>query len=128
MRPIPEWIGKSDSAAIPPRVKLRVVQRADGHCTGPCHRSFNVKLRPQFDHIVALVNGGAHAESNLRAICQECHSIKSRLDVAAKATTARMSIKRYGLDKPSRYSQGKFCVRWDRERGLFRTVLREDTE
>ena len=32
MRSVPEWIGATDDAAIPPRVRLRVFNRYGGIC------------------------------------------------------------------------------------------------
>lgn len=105
MRSVPEWQGKTDDAEIPPRVKIRIVERAGHRCEGPCHRAFDGKLKPEFDHVLALINGGAHAENNLRAVCHECHSQKSKLDVAAKALTARIRKRHLGIKKPSRLSE-----------------------
>jgi hypothetical protein len=127
-RDCPEWHGKTDSAAIPPRVKLRIVERGGGCCTGPCHRTFDVKLKPQFDHRPALINGGEHRESMIFAVCPECHSTRTRLDIAAKALTARIKKDRIGAKPPSQYSQGKFRVKYNRETRRFEPVLRTERE
>lgn len=105
-RAIEEWIGKADDQAIPPRVRLRIFDRCGGRCavTGE-------KLRPghfQYDHIVALVNGGRHAESNLQTICTEAHKVKTRDDVAIKAKVARIRKKMLGLwPAPARKLQSR---------------------
>lgn len=96
-----EWIGATDDTAIPPRIRLRIFQRAEGRCE-VCTR----KLMPgdawQADHIVALVNGGANRESNLRCICDWCHKAKTRADVAEKSRTRRVQAKHAGVKSTSR--------------------------
>lgn len=95
-RSVVEWFGKTDDAKIPPRVKLRIWDRCGGRCaiTGR-------KLRPgddyEFDHIVALANGGAHRETNLQLVCSIAHKEKTRSDVALKSKTARIRAKHLGL-------------------------------
>jgi hypothetical protein len=96
-RELPEWLGAHDDQAIPPRVKRRIVLRGEGRCTGPCHRAFNEKLKPQFDHRPPLCLGGQHRETMIFAVCRECHSLRTALDVKAKAKTADILNKRYGL-------------------------------
>lgn len=95
-----EWIGTTDDSAIPPRVRMRVWERAAGKCQG-CTR----KLRPgedwQADHVIALINGGANRESNLRLLCDWCHKAKTAQDVAQKAEAARIRAKHVGIKKKS---------------------------
>ena len=75
-----EWIGKTDDSAIPPRVRLRVFERAGGRCQGECGRILTPADKWQADHVTALINGGANRESNLRCICDWCHKLKKRMD------------------------------------------------
>jgi 5-methylcytosine-specific restriction protein A len=100
-RSLPEWIAESDDAKIPPRVRLRVFDKAAGRCEG-CAR----KLRPgdgwQADHIKSIINGGANRESNLQLLCSWCHKEKTAGDVAEKAVTYRKKSKNAGIRKPSR--------------------------
>ena len=63
-RSVEEWIGATPDTAIPPRVRLRVFQRAEGRCE-ECTRKLMPGDQWQADHVVALVNGGANRESNL---------------------------------------------------------------
>jgi 5-methylcytosine-specific restriction protein A len=94
-RSCPEWVADHPDRAIPKRVKLRVWQRCDGKCalTGR-------KLRPgdphDFDHIIALANGGAHRESNLRLVSREAHREKTGEDAALKAKLDRLHAKHFG--------------------------------
>lgn len=94
-----EWIGKHDDAAIPPRVRLRVFERYHGACQG-CLRKLYPGDKWDLDHIVALVNGGRHAEANLRPLCSWCHKKKTKADVAAKSKTYRIRSRHAGLRKP----------------------------
>lgn len=99
MRTVDEWIGKTDDAAIPPRVRLRIFSRQGGWCS-ICTR----RLRPRHwdcDHITALINGGEHRESNLQAVCNSpCHSQKTKQDVAEKSRTYKRRARNAGIRKP----------------------------
>ena len=96
-----EWIGANPDAAIPPRVRLRVFERAHGRCQG-CTRRIVPGDDWQADHILALINGGQNRESNLQLLCDWCHSAKTKADVAMKAETARVRAKHIGAKAPSR--------------------------
>lgn len=99
-RSIPEWVAKNPDQSIPPRVKLRVWERCGGRCalTGK-------KLMPgdpyDFDHIVALVNGGRHAEDNLQVVSRDAHKVKTREDLDEKSKVYRIRAKHLGLWKSS---------------------------
>jgi len=103
MRTVDEWIGASPDAAIPKRVRLRVFERDNGIC----HISGR-KIMPgdawDLDHIVALINGGEHRESNLAPALRDKHREKTAADVAEKARTARVRAKHLGIKKPSRFA------------------------
>lgn len=94
-RSVPEWVGSSPDAAIPPRVRLRVFERFAGTCqlTGR-------KIRPgdewDLDHRVPLALGGKHAESNLQPVLREAHREKTRQDVADNAKVRRIRLKHIG--------------------------------
>lgn len=96
MRSVDEWIGATDDTAIPPRVKIRVFDRFNG-CCAKCGLPIVGKLRPAFDHIIALVNGGANKESNIQLLCSECHGGKTRADVQIKAKTYKKRLSHLGL-------------------------------
>lgn len=105
-RQIPEWIGASDDVAIPQRVKLRIFQRFGGVCPS-CTR----KLQPgkwAVDHVLALINGGQHRESNLQPLCTSpCHSAKTKTDVALKSKTYRRQLKAAGVKARKRTIPGR---------------------
>jgi len=101
MRSVPEWIGKTPDTPIPERVKIRIFER----CGGRCHRT-GWKLMPgddiDYDHIIALCNGGENRESNLAPILREKHREKTAEDVRVKSKIARVKAKHLGLAPPSR--------------------------
>lgn len=101
-----EWHGATPDSAIPPRVRLRLFQRAAGRCQS-CTRKINPGDSWQADHIVALVNGGANAEGNLQVLCDWCHGGKTRADVAEKSRTARIRAKHLGIKKRSAFACSK---------------------
>lgn len=99
-RTVVEWCGKTDDAAIPARVRVRVFER-DG---GICHlsgRRITASDLWDVDHIVALVNGGKHCESNLAPALRDKHREKTKADVALKSKNYQVRAKHLGL-KPSR--------------------------
>ncbi len=97
-RKVPEWIGKTVDIAIPPRVRLRVLERDNNSCA-VCHTPIHGGVRWETDHIKAIINGGQNRESNLQTLCKVCHIIKSKGDVAMKAYTAQLKSKHLGLKK-----------------------------
>jgi 5-methylcytosine-specific restriction endonuclease McrA len=84
MRTVTEWIGKTDDAAIPPHVKLRIWDREKGVCylSG---RKIRAGEPYDFEHKVALCNGGEHRESNIFLALREKHKEKTAEDRAEKA-------------------------------------------
>lgn len=103
-RSVPEWIGSSPDAAIPPRV--RVFERHGGKChiTG---RKIVPGDQWDCDHVTALVNGGEHRESNLAPALRSAHRQKTAEDVKIKAKTARLKKAHLGIREPSRMPGSK---------------------
>ena len=56
-------------------------------------------LRAEFDHMIPLILGGEHRESNLTLLCHECHAAKTKLDVKLKAKVARVRQRNLGIKK-----------------------------
>jgi 5-methylcytosine-specific restriction protein A len=121
MRSVPIWRGKTDDTPIPARVKDRILRRNDDCCAN-CKRAFMGKLRPEFDHIVALAIGGANAELNIEPLCENCHAIKSKSDVRLKAKVARIRVKRLGLRAPRRKIQSPGFPRSEPQRTASRPI------
>jgi 5-methylcytosine-specific restriction endonuclease McrA len=97
-RTVKEWIGKTDDEAIPVRVKLRVFERYGKRCA-ECTLVIRGRLRPAYDHIRALANGGEHREGNLQLLCVPCHKVKTRADVGEKRVNNRVKAKHLGIKK-----------------------------
>lgn len=95
-----EWVGATDNAAIPPRVRVRVFERHGG----VCHLSGRKILAGEpwdLDHVVALINGGPHCESNLAPALRDKHKLKTALDVAEKSRVYRKRAKHLGVRSKS---------------------------
>jgi 5-methylcytosine-specific restriction enzyme A len=116
-----EWIGATDDAAIPPRVRLRVFERYGGICqeTG---RKITPADQWDCDHEIALANGGQHRESNLRPVLREAHRSKTKQDVALKAKIDRVRKKHLGVKTKKAKLPGSRDGRWKKK--LDGTVVR----
>lgn len=82
MRSTPEWIGSTDDAAIPKRVRIRIFERYHGKCglTG------KVLLPGEWDadHIMSLEAGGQHRESNLWPVWRPKHREKTAAEAKVR--------------------------------------------
>jgi len=123
-RSVPEWIGKTDDSAIPPRVTLRVWDRCEGTCHR-CGRAIPVGDAWIIEHLVAIILGGRNAERNLCLTCSWCKPLKDAEDVAEKSKTAAVKAKFLGIKtkKPGGFPPRKkqhtatrpIERKWDRE-------------
>lgn len=105
-RTVEEWRGKTDSAAIPARVQDRVSQKSNDCCV-TCTRPVTGKLRAEIDHVIPLIIGGQHRETNLQLLCHECHAGKTKLDVKLKAKVARVRQRHLGIRKTRQKIQSR---------------------
>lgn len=95
-RAVPEWIGAHPDTPIPKRVKARILLRYEGRCYRTGHK-FRPGDRIEFDHILALCNGGENRESNIAPILGgRVHQEKTAIDDAVKAKTRRLILKHSG--------------------------------
>lgn len=96
MRAVPEWIGSTPDAKVPPRVRLRIWEREGGRChlSG---RKIMAGDEWDLDHRQALCNGGEHRESNLFPALRDKHREKTATDVAERAKTDRTRKKHLGI-------------------------------
>jgi len=110
-RSVPEWIGATPDAPIPPRIRRRVFERADGicHISG---RKITAADVWDCDHIVALCNGGEHRERNLAPALRDKHRAKTAEDVATKSKTARVRNKHLGIKRSARPMPGSRASKW----------------
>lgn len=99
MRNVPEWRGRTDDQRIPDLVRLRIWAR----CDGKCHIS-GKRIYPgdayDFEHILALCNGGEHRESNIALALKAPHKEKTKDDVRLKAKVTRIRKRHLGIKKP----------------------------
>lgn len=109
-RSVPEWIGKTPDTPTPARVKLRILAEQFDFCL--CGAIFGARCKPEFDHIIALINGGENRQSNIEALCKSCHAIKTGADVAEKSKVARVRKKHLGIAKPKRPMPGSRASKW----------------
>ena len=111
-REVKEWIGAKPDTAIPPRVKLRVFDRQEGRCAH-CQNKLGVAgSRVEYDHALALTNGGENRETNLQALCQPCHGAKTKGDVAEKSRVARKKRKHLGIERKKSAFPGSKNSKW----------------
>ncbi|MBN8294538.1 HNH endonuclease [Rhodobacter sp. NTK016B] len=92
-----EWIGRTDDTPPPPRVKERIL-RAHGNRCAITQREFGPGDTIEFDHILALTNGGENREGNLQPVLSTAHKEKSRADVRIRAKNSRVFKKRNGIN------------------------------
>lgn len=101
MRSVPIWRGKTDDAAVPPRVRLRIFEREHGRCW-----LSDRKIMPgdtwDLDHKIALCNGGSHSEDNLFPALRDKHRAKTAEDVAEKSKIYRIRAKHLGIRSKSK--------------------------
>jgi 5-methylcytosine-specific restriction protein A len=91
-RSVDQWIGATDDAMPPPRVRLRVFQAHGGRCYRS-GRLIRAGDKWALDHIIAIINGGKNIESNLAPILEDSHKEKTAEDLAIKSKTYRMAAK-----------------------------------
>lgn len=98
-RSVAEWVGRTPDSAVPPRVRLRIWEREHGvcHISG---RKIGPGERWELDHKVSLVNGGAHAETNLFPALRDKHKEKTKDDLAEKSKVAAIAKKHIGATQP----------------------------
>ena len=100
-RTVAEWIGKTPESKIPDRVKLRIVLAQEDKCA-----LSGQKFRPgdkiEYDHKIALINGGENRESNLQAVLATEHKKKTAQDVSQKAKNDRVRKKHFGINSGPR--------------------------
>jgi hypothetical protein len=117
-RSVEEWRGKTEDDPIPARVKLRIFDRYHGHC----HISGR-KIRPgdawHCDHVIPLIQGGLHAESNLAPALIDPHKAKTKAEVAEKSRVAKRRKSHLGLKKK------RTITRWRKFDGTIVTKPRE---
>ena len=111
MRQVPPWVGKMPDTPVPPRVKARLFDAYDGRCQCGCDRKIRAGEAWDLDHYVALINGGANSELNMRPMLTEHHKHKTAADMRQKSKSYRIRSKHIGIKKP------RSITRWRRFNG-----------
>lgn len=121
-RAVPEWIGKTPNAAIPGRVKLRIANRqrpASGEL--PICPCCGLPIRDgegtDFDHEIPLIDGGIHAERNLRAVHRRCHRLKTAREAQERAEVRARQRSALGIRRPGSLPGNR--IRYSRARGVY---------
>lgn len=115
MRSVEEWIGETDDAKVPDRVRIRIFEAFGGMC----HRS-GLRISAgdawDLDHLIALANGGEHRESNLAPVLREHHKEKTREDRKVQSRIYRVKKRHLGLAKSrGRPMPGSKASGWKRK-------------
>ena len=96
MRSVDEWIGKTDDAKVPPRVRLRIFEKFGGICQ-LSKRRIAAGEAWDLDHITALWRGGRHCETNLHPVLKQPHREKSAEEQSIQAKCDRVRKKHLGI-------------------------------
>ena len=96
-RAVSEWIAKIDDQAIPPRVKLRILDRENFICHLTGVRIDPVRDQFDFEHKISLILGGAHRESNIFPALRDPHKKKTAAEMKVKAKIAAVRKKHIGI-------------------------------
>lgn len=77
---------------FPPRVYWEIVARQKGICGCGCGRPLGSDPRGiEFDHVVALADGGPDTPDNIQALIVRHHRSKSSREAIARAKARRIS-------------------------------------
>lgn len=95
-REVKEWIAAHPDQKVPPRVRLRVLERYGRKCylTG---QPIVPGARWELEHVVALILGGEHRERNLAPALVAAHKRKTKVEQAIKAKIADVAKRAYGI-------------------------------
>ena len=96
------WVGATSDAKIPDRVKLRIWAREEGRCSITGLKIDARKDAYEFEHRIALCNGGRHSEDNIVLVLKAAHKAKTAADVKTRAKIDRIRKREAGIKKPSR--------------------------
>lgn len=112
-RTVKEWIGKSDDAKVPPRVRLRIYDRAGGICH-ICKLPIKQGETWHADHVKALIEGGENREQNLAPAHAVCNLAKANGEKTRKAKVARTRKKNVGITRPKQSIRSAGFARTDK--------------
>lgn len=81
VQPTDENYGKGRGGRPWRRKRDRIMAR-DGRLCVPCRAAGRLTLATEVDHVVPKAEGGADDDSNLQAICDDCHAVKTKAEAA----------------------------------------------
>jgi 5-methylcytosine-specific restriction endonuclease McrA len=77
--------------------------------------TFTALDRPEFDHIIALRDGGENRETNFHAICRAAHATKTAREAKDRARVNSLKAKHLGYErKASQPMPGSKASKWKR--------------
>ncbi len=79
--------------AITAKLKLAVIAKTARIPCAHCLQIFSLD-QLQFDHHLALIDGGTHDAENLRPLCVSCHRPKSSNEHRANSKAKRLALAR----------------------------------
>jgi 5-methylcytosine-specific restriction protein A len=94
-RSVPIWSGKTDDAAIPKAVRLRIWAREGGRCS-ISGRKIMAGEPFDFEHRIPLSMGGKHDELNLCLALRSEHRKKTAAEAGPRAKADRIHLKHIG--------------------------------
>lgn len=77
---LPARYGKGRGGRPWRRTRARILER-DSYLCQPCKRQDKLTLATEVDHIVPQFEGGGEGDENLQAICNGCHTAKTKAEV-----------------------------------------------
>jgi 5-methylcytosine-specific restriction protein A len=98
-RAVVEWVGKSPDAMPPPRVRLRIFDRANGICVLST-RKIRAGEKWEPHHIVALADGGENRESNLAPALVAPHKVETARQAKVRKKVRAKRKKHVGIKTP----------------------------
>lgn len=106
MRSTKEWRGKTDDSTPPPRVRLRIRDKANGVCH-ICAQPIKPTETLHIDHVIALIAGGENRESNMAPAHAHCNLAKGVTETKEKARVAKVRQKHLGIKAPKQKIPGR---------------------
>jgi len=119
------WIGATDDAKIPDRVKLRIWEREQGRCSISGLKIDARKDAYEWEHRIALCNGGTHSEGNIVLVLKAAHKAKTAADLKTRAKIDRLRKTEAGI-KPKGRGFGTKTRKFDGTVSLTARARREE--
>lgn len=111
-RSVPEWIGQHPDQQVPPRVRLRVLERYGRKCY-LSDRPIRDGDTWEIEHIQPLILGGEHRESNMAPALADSHKRKTATEQKIKAKIAKTAKRAAGIKRKSSLSHPYLKRRMD---------------